>query len=196
MAVPSPDLAHPSPGRLDDAAPWPEGESLSADAFKALFRAHPAGVAVVTAAGAEGPVALTVSSLSSVSVDPPLLVFSLSELSSAASAILAAATVVVHLLDADDLPLARRGAARGIDRFTDASSWFLLPTGEPVFTGTRAWVRCAMAGSLAAGASTVIVGRALEARITRDVEPRAPGNALVYHNRAWHRLDAGTLLPD
>lgn len=168
--------------------------SLSADEFKALFRGHPGGVAVITAEGEHGPVALTATSVASVSADPPLLIFSLSTLSSAAPAILAAETVVVHLLDADDLHIAKLGATSGIDRFADTRLWTRLVSGEPVFSGVRAWARCSVVSRMEAGGSTVIAAHALQADLNRDVEPGTAGNALVYHNRTWHRLGEHSVL--
>src|SRR6476659_4568964 len=91
-----------------------EPVGLDPDAFKAAFRMHPAGIAVVTADDGNGPVAMTVSSLFSVSAVPALLVFSASALSSSTSTIRAAETVVVHMLTDDDLDLARLCATRGI----------------------------------------------------------------------------------
>ncbi len=163
--------------------------SLSADEFKSVFRGHPGGVAVITADSSAGPVALTATSVASVSVDPPLLVFSLSEDSSAAPAILAASTVVVHLLDAHDLPLARLAATSGADRFADRSLWSRLVTGEPVYHGVRAWVRCIVVERMHAGASTIVAAHAVQANVNRPVSDGDPGDALVYHNRTWHRLD-------
>ncbi|MFT4228809.1 MAG: flavin reductase family protein [Microbacterium sp.] len=159
--------------------------SLDADEFKALFRGHPGGVAVITADDGNGPVALTATSVSSVSADPPLLVFSVSAQSSAAPTIVGAPTVVVHLLDADDLELARLGATSGIDRFADGDRWARLSTGEPVYHGVRAWVRCAVIDRMDAGGSTVIAAHALQSSVARDADG---GDALVYHNRTWHRL--------
>ncbi|GAA2982064.1 flavin reductase (DIM6/NTAB) family NADH-FMN oxidoreductase RutF [Microbacterium terrae] len=172
------------------------GPSLSADDFKGLFRCHPGGVAVVTAEGEHGPVALTATSVSSVSADPPLLVFSLSALSSATPTIVSAETVVVHLLDANDLGLARLCAAKGADRFADQDSWTRLVTGEHVFHGVRAWVRCAVVSRMEAGGSTVIAAHALQSTISRDVESGEAGEALVYYNRAWHRLGEHSLISD
>jgi flavin reductase (DIM6/NTAB) family NADH-FMN oxidoreductase RutF len=163
--------------------------SLPAEDFKLLFRGHPGGVAVITAAGPAGPVALTATSVSSVSADPPLLTFSLSALSSASPAILSASTVVVHLLDADDLDLARLAATSGADRFADTARWTRLVTGEPVYHGVRAWIRCAVVNRMDAGASTVIAAHALQSTISRDESA-----ALVYQNRAWHRLGQHSLI--
>lgn len=164
--------------------------SVGADTFKAVFRGHPGGVAVITAQGADGPVALTASSVSSVSVDPPLLVFSVSALSSAAATITAASTIVVHLLDAQDIELARLGATSGVDRFADTTAWAPLATGEPVFAGARAWVRCSVVSRMEAGGSTVIAAHGLQAHIDREAE-----SALVYHDRTWHGLGAHSVLP-
>ncbi|GGH43009.1 flavin reductase family protein [Microbacterium album] len=160
--------------------------SLDADGFKTLFRGHPGGVSVITAEGPDGPVALTATSVASVSVDPPMLIFSVSALSSATPAILAADTIVVHLLDADDLPLARLASTSGVDRFADTSQWTRLSTGEPLFPGARAWARCAIVSRLEAGGSTVIAAHALQGETNRGPEHEA--GALVYHNRTWHRL--------
>ena len=117
-----------------------------------------------------------------------MLVFSLSSQSSAAAAIAASDTIVVHLLDEHDLELAKRGATSGVDRFADTSAWARLATGEPVFPGVRAWVRCAIINRMDAGGSTVIAAHALQHHLARDVEPGEGGGALVYHNRSWHRL--------
>ncbi|MFH8252814.1 flavin reductase family protein [Microbacterium sp. B2969] len=186
MSQPIPVAPHPVASHNDH--PARTAGSLAADDFKALFRGHPGGVAVITADSGTGPVALTATSVSSVSAEPPLLVFSVSELSSAAPAVLEADTVVVHLLDADDIDVARIGSTSGIDRFADADRWSRLVTGEPVYHGVRAWVRCAVINRMDAGGSTVIAAHALQSSIARDVDPGEPGNALVYHNRTWHRL--------
>lgn len=159
--------------------------SLSADEFKRLFRGHPGGVAVITADAGDGPVALTATSVASVSAEPPLLIFSVSALSSASDVLLRAETVVVHLLDAHDLEVAQLGATSGVDRFGDTHRWSRLVTGEPVYRDVRAWVRCAVIGRMDAGGSTVIAAHALQSEVSRSADD---GEALVYHNRTWHRL--------
>lgn len=165
-------------------------DTVDADEFKAVFRGHPGGVAVITADSTGGPVALTATSVSSVSVDPPLLIFSLSSLSSATPALAAADTVVVHLLDADDIDVALVASTSGVDRFADVETWSRLVTGEPVYHGVRAWIRCAVVDRMDAGSSTVIAAHALQTSAERTISAGEPDNALVYHNRTWHRLSA------
>lgn len=157
----------------------------TADLFKAAFRAHPGGVSVITADAGGGPVALTATSVSSISVDPPLLMFSVSHQSSSTPTIRAAETVVVHLLSVDELQIAKLGATSGIDRFADSSIWSRLPAGEPYFPAARTWIRGRVVSRMDAGSSTVIAVEALEIKDVADESSSAP---LVYHDRTWHAL--------
>jgi flavin reductase (DIM6/NTAB) family NADH-FMN oxidoreductase RutF len=168
-------------GSADGADPE---RSVTADVYRSLFRGHPAGVAVVTATTPAGPVALTATSVVSVSADPPTLIFSLSTSSSAAPGIAGSDTVVVHLLAHTDVGLARLCATSGIDRFADPSLWSSLPTGEPLFHGVEAWMRCRIEQRMSIGGSTVLAVRVVEASGGRS-DHLAP---LVYHDRTWHRL--------
>jgi flavin reductase (DIM6/NTAB) family NADH-FMN oxidoreductase RutF len=170
--------------RTADIGTAPDSLALSADDFKAAFRNYPAGVALITADDGTGPVAMTATSVTSVSADPALLTFSVSDLSSASTTIRQAETVIVHLLGADDLNLAMLGAARGVDRFADPTAWSRLETGEPYFHGARCRIRGQVIDRMTAGTSTITVVNALDAFLSDT--PVAP---LVYHNRTWHQLD-------
>lgn len=152
--------------------------------FKLAFRHHAAGVAVVTADAGDGPVGITVSSLFSVSAEPPLMVFSISNRSSSASTIRRAETLVVHLLGTHNLEIARLCSTAGVDRFADTSIWRSLPTGEPHFPGVAVWIRGRVINRMEAGDSTVIAIHALESERADD----ASTTPLVYHNRTWHGL--------
>jgi len=168
-----------------------ESGGLSADEFKGAFRNHPAGVAVITADIGEGPVGLTATSVFSVSADPALLVFSLSDLSTSTPTIRQAETVVVHLLGAEQQYLAKLCATSGIDRFADTTIWSRLPTGEPYFPAAHTWIRGRVINQLEAGTSVLIVVHALEASAAAPGSHEADASAsqpLVYHNRTWHRL--------
>lgn len=167
----------------------PLPRTCSAEEFTAAFRLHPGGVALISADAGGGPVAMTATSVASVCADPPLLMFSLSARTSAAATVRTAETVVVHLLDARSHDLALLGAARGADRFADASRWTRLLTGEPIFPDAAAWIRVKPLHRIDAGGSTVVVAQALQlgAR-TDDREAPADQDGLVYVNRTWHRI--------
>lgn len=161
-------------------------EVLSDDIFKAAFRNHPGGVAVITADPGNGPVGLTATSVISVSVSPPLLAFSLSSLSSASEAISRAGTLVLHLLTPDDLALAKLCSTSGTDRFSDVTAWSRLSTGEPYFHGVSTRILGRIVNRLDAGGSTVVVVEAMQATV--NTEEHHSTRPLVYYNRAWHHL--------
>ena len=169
------------------------------DAFREAFRRHPAGVAVITADPGDRPVAMTVSSLISVSAAPPVVAFSLSMRSSSAEPLLRAETMVIHLLRFTDIDLARLCASSGAERFPAGGAWERLATGEPRYTGVATWFRARRLGVLPIEGATLVAAELLEGEAHPDEEPPET-HSLVYLDRRWHRLhkelDAGLPLPD
>lgn len=168
---------------------------LSAEDFKFAFRGHPAGVGIVTADTGDGPVAMTVSSLFSVGLEPPTLVFSASSLSSAAPTILNAETVIVHLVGAEQVDLAKLGATSGADRFGPDVQWDRLPSGEPYYPGAAAWIRGRVTQVVPAGGSNLVIVEALESN-PHDPNGTVDLSPLVYHNRGWHVIGEHSKLDD
>ena len=158
--------------------------SLPPDEFRTVFRNHAAGVTVITADIGDGPVGMTATSVFSISATPPLLVFSVSGLASASPTIIRASSVVVHLLGAGQLELAKLCATSGVDRFADTTIWDRLGTGEPYFPSADAWIRGTIVNQFQVGTSTLIVVNATHARYLTS----GLGRPLVYHNRTWHHL--------
>jgi flavin reductase (DIM6/NTAB) family NADH-FMN oxidoreductase RutF len=167
-----------------DGAPGagPDGPSqVSPDAFKSVFRRHPAGVAVITF-GHEGVLyGFTATSVISVSADPPVLTFSIDSTSSSWPALAEADTLVINFLAAAQVDVSARFATRGIDRFA-GGGWSLLGTGEPVLDGNQAWLRGRVVQRTAIGRSFLVSVLALEAH---QAGPAAP---LVYHDRTYHAV--------
>ncbi len=187
----------PTDSRTDADASVPPLEPVTSDLFRAAFRNHPAGVAVVTADVGDGPVAMTLSSIASFSADPPMLVFSATRAASSTPSLSRAHTVVVHFVSARQLWLARLGATSGVDRFKDVA-WGRLPTGEPVYADATAWVRGRVATKMEAGSSVLFILEVLEVRIAdaeRD-DAATADNPLIYHNRTWHVLSDESVAPD
>ena len=165
------------------------------DRFKDAFRAHPAGVAVITAQGSAGPVGLTASSVSSVSADPPVLVFSLASSSGSAGVIAAADTVVVHLLGVRNAPLATLFSRPGTDRFTPLLAWKPLPTGEPLLTEAPNALRARVLSRTAVGSSVLVTAQVLDLPGADGPDGAGePDEPLVYHNRTYHRLGTHSAL--
>ena len=158
--------------------------SAPADAaqFRQVFRRHAAGVAVVTTDAGRGAAGVTVTSLASLSAEPPLLSFSISATASIWPHLRDADTAVVHLLGADHTELARTFATSGIDRFGASTRWHRLPTGEPVLDTAAAWLRVTIEHRYPAGGSHLVIGRVEEVGLTEGSAP------LLYHDGTYHAL--------
>lgn len=173
-------------------APEAAGRGIPSDVagFKAAFGGYPAGVSVITAGSATGPVGITASSVASVSAEPPILAFSLAQMSGSAAAIAAADSLVVHLLTAGDLGLARTFADPSTKRFTGSMDWTLLSSGEPLLRHAGYALRCRVLSRTPAGGSLLVA-----ASVVEIIAPAAPGDPMVYHRRAFHGLGGHTVLP-
>ena len=158
-------------------------ESDGAEALKRAFRAHPGGIALITAVTPEGPVGLTASSVASVGIDPPALAFSVTRATGSAGGILSANGFLVHLLDARHAELAKSFAVSGAERFTPEQGWSSLPTGEPYLPGTRAALRCRSLHTLGVGSSVVVVAEVLDAMFGEEHTP------MVYVDRRFHAIE-------
>ncbi|MBD7994899.1 flavin reductase family protein [Arthrobacter sp. Sa2CUA1] len=158
------------------------------DEFKDAFRGHPAGVAIITASGSDGPVGLTASSVASVSALPPILAFSLASTQGTAGVIAAADTIVVHLLGADNAGLAALFAARGAERFGPDLEWDTLPGGEPLLKGVPRALLCRVLSLTQAGSSTLV------AAAVQEIYTGPAAAPLVYHDRTYHRLSTDSAL--
>jgi flavin reductase (DIM6/NTAB) family NADH-FMN oxidoreductase RutF len=152
--------------------------------FKAAFRRHPTGIAVIAARGPHGPAGLTASSVASVSAEPPALSFSVMA-SRSARAILEAPSFTVNLLGAGHAGLARDFARSGGPRFTPEQDWSVLPTGEPVLLGAQASLRAAPLHLVPVGDSTVVIATVLEVLLG------PPDGRLVHHDREFLIHDHG-----
>ncbi len=83
----------------------------TSEQFKLAFGHQPAGVAIITATDENGdPAGFTASSLTSVAAEPPIIAFSLKANSGSAAKIAAASSFLVHMLDAENVTLAKNFA--------------------------------------------------------------------------------------
>jgi flavin reductase (DIM6/NTAB) family NADH-FMN oxidoreductase RutF len=115
-------------------------------------------------------------------LNPPLVSFNITHTSSSIAAMRAANSVIVHLPGAEQLELAQRFSRSAEHRFSDLSSWHLLPTGEPVLDGVPTWLRVRVDRRIAAGDSTLVVGAV--AQIHCEDSPARP-EPLLYHDGAY-----------
>jgi len=157
---------------------------LSGEDLRALMRNWATGVTLVTARDGQGPHGMTVSSFTSVSLEPPWILVSLERGTRTHGMVEAAGVFGVSILDEDQRDLAERFAGRigdSDDRFAGVE-YDLTPTGVPIPRPTLAWFECRVVQAVPAGTHTLFVGEVLSGRQMREARP------LVYYQRDYRRL--------
>ncbi|MCL3994386.1 MULTISPECIES: flavin reductase family protein [Streptomyces] len=117
--------------------------TVAETALRSVLRAHPSGVAVLTARGPAGPAGVTITSFTSLSARPALVSFALADTSSTWELIQDAEWFGVQLLGAHQADLAERFATRGTDRFAPPTAWHTGPHGVPLLDDCPGWLVCA-----------------------------------------------------
>lgn len=150
---------------------------LIATLRKALGQ-YATGVTVVTTRLADGtPAGLTVNSFTSVSLDPPLILWCLGLDSASFDVFRMAEQQLINVLAADQLEVAKRFATRGTDRFA-GMKWSATDNGLPRLDGCIAWFECAVRSRYEEGDHLILVGR-LESFET------GPGKPLIFHDSRY-----------
>ena len=150
-------------------------------AFRQALGTFVTGVTIVTARGPDGePVGLTVSSFNSVSLDPPLVLWSLSLESASLPSFREARSWAVHVLSAGQEEMSARFATPGADRFAglDISDG---PEGAPQLPDFAARFGCEATVEYEGGDHAIFVGH-VENLQRREAEP------LVYHGGRYGRV--------
>ncbi|MEL7459820.1 MAG: flavin reductase family protein [Pseudomonadota bacterium] len=129
----------------------------NARAFRDALGCFATGVTVVTAKGPGGPVAITVNSFSSVSLDPALVLWSPGKSSRRHDIFLDAEQFVIHVLADDQRPVAD-GCVKNPAPF-DALGATIGADGIPRFSGCLARFECDHFAAHDAGDHTIIVGK-------------------------------------
>ncbi|MGP9022240.1 flavin reductase family protein [Streptomyces sp. BR1] len=150
--------------------------------FRAVFRQHAAGVAVITAQRDGRPVGFTATSLNSVAAEPPLLSFGIGTASSSWPVVAETEHIGVHILGEHQEELAATFARSGADRFGAPTRWQPGPEGVPVLDGVLAWLVCRVVARIPAGDHRIVVGQAVVG------EPAGAGRPLLYHQGRFNGL--------
>lgn len=158
--------------------------------FRAALGAFATGVCVVTTRGEDGhPVGVTVNSFSSVSLDPPLVLFCLDRKGSAFPRFEAAGAWAIHVLAEAQQNLARRFARRRqeatmADPWADIA-WAGDEAGLPVFPGSLARLACTAERIADGGDHAIMIGR-----VTR-LDWQAEGRPLLYFRGRYEAVAEG-----
>lgn len=137
--------------------------------FRQVFGQLPTGVTVVTATLAGEPVGMAANSVTSVSLEPPLLLICPARSSTTWPSLRAAGGFCVNVLAHGHEAVSRRFAASGIDRF-EGVPWHPRPRG-PALDEANAWIDCEIEAEHDAGDHTVVIARVLDLDVSGGYRP-------------------------
>jgi flavin reductase (DIM6/NTAB) family NADH-FMN oxidoreductase RutF len=148
--------------------------------LKQAMRVYPQGVTVVTTEGEGGPTGITVSSFTSVSLTPPLVLVSVAKNSALHDVLARAKAYAVNFLADDQKSVSDRFAGRtgGKDRFAGVR-FAKGVTGSPVIAGVRAVIECRAWRSYDGGDHSILVGEVVSAKALNAKKP------LVYYSQQY-----------
>ncbi len=157
------------------------------DAFREALGSFATGVTIATTLDAANePVGVTASSFNSVSLDPPMVLWSLAKDSQSRDAFENSGHFAIHVLAAAQEDLSNRFARRGSDKF-GGMDWSGGKLGSPIFTEHAALFECATRHLYDGGDHIIMVGEVVDFE-ARDEAP------LLFHGGRYadHRPRAGT----
>ncbi|MBB4263062.1 flavin reductase family protein [Bradyrhizobium sp. CIR3A] len=162
----------------------PEMASIQLAEFRQVMRNLPSGVAIVTTGTAAGRCGLTVSSVTSICMEPPCLVVGINARSEAHDEILASGSFGVSLLRSDQEDLALRfggrEGAKGVQRF-DTAPWNQGVLDVPLLPNAFCALECVLYDHKVLGTHTIFIGRVIAAR-------EGHGNPLINFRGALRTL--------
>ena len=158
--------------------------SLDSQALRATMRQWVTGVTVVTSVFENEPSGMTVSSFTSVSVEPPTVLVCVNKQAYTHDIIARSGIYAISLLSAGQEDLSNRFAgleAGVVDRFEDLEV-ITAETGAPLLPGAIAWLDCRVTMAVDTSTHTIYIAEVLYAKANADLEP------LAYHNRHYRLL--------
>ena len=159
---------------------------ISSDHFRSAMRHLAGGVSVITVGRGKDITGMTVTSVSSLSVDPPTLIVSINRESSSWPLLKRHGFFGVNLLTADQLDVAERftgkGGLKGADRFAGAQ-WTTLVSGVPLLVGALSAIDCEAEDIIERHSHAIVVGRVL------DIQTSPRTAALAYWQGRYVAID-------
>ena len=149
--------------------------SFSTADFRAALGMFATGVTIVTARGADGePVGLTANSFNSVSLEPPLVLWSLARSAGSMPAFERGSHYAINILAADQHALAERFASKALDRF-QGLAFREGAGGSPILEGAAAVFECFNRSRYEEGDHVIFVGE------VERCEQRSGAQPLIFH---------------
>ena len=139
--------------------------------FRDVLGRFASGVTVVTSMSGDEPIGMTCQSFCSVSLNPPLILFSPAKTSRAWPRIRQSGTFCVNFLAADQAEISNQMASRGSDKFAGISWTPSAATGSPVLEGVVGYVDCSVHAVYEAGDHYVVIGAVKDLQAAEGEDP-------------------------
>ena len=156
--------------------------AFTGEGLRRVMRYVPSPVTVVTFYSADEPRGVTIGSFTSVSVDPPLVLFNVDRQSGSHDAILEASRFTVNVLAEDQAAIGQHFAASGLESEQQFDPIVLMDSDRLIIDGVVASLCCETIARHPAGDSSIIVARVLDGS---GYDGRQP---LLYHDRTYRSL--------
>jgi 3-hydroxy-9,10-secoandrosta-1,3,5(10)-triene-9,17-dione monooxygenase reductase component len=171
-----------SPGRDGDPTPGEvDPRPIDSQHFRSVLGHFCSGLTVVSALGDEGPVGFTCQSFFSVSLDPPLIAFSVAHTSTSYPRLKRLPAFCVNVLGSDQAGHSQVLSSKDPAKWTKVA-WGRGVAGAVRVHGALAWIDCAPWAEFPAGDHTIVVGRVLDLAADPGRDP------LLYFNRRYRGL--------
>jgi 3-hydroxy-9,10-secoandrosta-1,3,5(10)-triene-9,17-dione monooxygenase reductase component len=141
------------------------------------------GVTIVTARNGDEPVGMACNSFTSVSLDPPLVLWCAAKSSSTWPQMQGAQHFAVNVLSEDDESVCRVFATKGVDRFEGIAHRRAV-TGAPILADALAYVDCETESEYDAGDHVIVVGRVVEMGYATEGKP------LLFYRGGYGRFES------
>ena len=159
---------------------------VSSGDFRSAMRRLAGGVSVITAGRGRDISGMTVTSVSSLSVDPPALIVSINREASSWPLVKRYGFFGVNILTSDQIDIAERftgkGGLKGAARFAGAD-WTTRTSGVPLLVGALAAIDCEVEDVVERHSHAIVIGRVL------DVAVSARSAALAYWQGRYVAID-------
>jgi flavin reductase (DIM6/NTAB) family NADH-FMN oxidoreductase RutF len=154
---------------------------LSPEEFRAVLSTYATGVTVVTAIGPGGPSGATANAVTSLSLDPPMMLACLDRGSRTLTSVRAQGRFGVNALAAGQADLARRFSVKDPEpEKWDGVEWSERQ-GLPCLEGALVWVACNLRDLIDGGDHLILTGNVIEAA-------SGDGQPLLFHRGDYRDL--------
>lgn len=125
--------------------------------FREALGHYASGITVITSHIEGEPIGFTCQSFYSVSMNPPLVSFSVMSNSASYPKIRQAGRFAVNILSDEQVRISNQFARRGTDKWHDVD-WQASPLGNPIIAGSLHWLDCDIHAEHVAGDHLIVIG--------------------------------------